>query len=135
MILMTKFVKKITKGDKRHENCLVIGTVWGNLDDVSEVFDTVFMLNDNVQAFKKKNVVYREDFEDISMLPYITSVFIDIDQLDKLIKIENVIKKFKLMVYVNQGYHLAEHYHRFFNSRGYELIDMNKNYQVWKSKK
>jgi hypothetical protein len=135
MIIMTKFVKKITKGDKAHENCLVLGNVWGNLDDVVEVFNTVFMLNEGEQPIRRKNVVYRQDFEDVSVLPYITSVFIDFGQLDKIIKIENVIKKFRLSAYIGHGYHLDNHYHRFFNSRGYELVEMNKNYQVWKTKK
>lgn len=135
MIIMTKFIKKITKLEKFHENCVVIGTVWGNLEDVCEVYDTVFILSDGEQTVRRKNIVYRENFEETSLLPYINSIFVDLDQLEKLIKLENVIKKFKLSVYINHGYHIDDYYHRFFNIRGYQLVEMNKHFQMWKPKK
>lgn len=132
---MTKFVKKITKGDKLHINSVVVGSAFDNLEDICEVYKTVFILLSSGQTFRRKNVVYRENFDDISMISAITSVFIDIEQLEKVTLIESVITKFKPLIYIGHGYHIDSYYRKFFVSRGYEVIEMHKTYQVWKSKK
>lgn len=132
---MTKFAKKITKGSKVHENCVVVGNIWNNLDEITEVFNTVFILTLDSQEFKKRNVVYREDFDDLSILPVIDTVFVDYEKLEHLVKLEKIINKYRLTVYIGHPYHVDNYYRKFLYGRGYELVEFCKTYQIWKPKK
>jgi hypothetical protein len=135
MIIMTKFIKKITKNVKDTQYCIVLGRGYGHFDELTEIFNTVFVLSNGVDEIRKKNVVYRNDFSDTNPLPYIGAVFVDEDQLDHLGKIDEIIRKHKLLIYVGTREFIPTHHAKFFSKRHYEVVEIFKDSQLWKHKK
>jgi hypothetical protein len=134
MIIMTKFIKKITKGVKNVDSCIVIGQAFGNLNELTEIFKTVFILSNGVDSFRKKNVIYRIDFNDVKTLPHISAAFIDEDQLDNITKLDEILRKNKVVIYIGTSEPIPGGHGKFFNKRNYVLVEILKTYQVWKTK-
>ena len=135
MIIMTKFIKKITKNVKDTQSCIVLGRGYGHFDELIEIFKTVFVLSNGVDEIRKKNIVYRTDFSDTDPLPYIGAVFVDEDQFDNLGTIDSIIRKHKLLIYVGTREFIPTEYAKFFNKRNYEVVEIFKDSQLWKPKR
>jgi hypothetical protein len=135
MIIMTKFIKKITKNVKDTHCCVVLGRGYGHFDELTEIFNTVFVLSNGVDEIRKKNIVYRTDFSDTDPLPYIGAVFVDEDQFDNLGTIDSIIRKHKLLIYVGTREFIPTEYAKFFNKRNYEVVEIFKDSQLWKPKR
>jgi len=67
---MSKFAKRIKKLHRKARNVLVVGNAWGNIEDLVDFFHTVFHIDDQQRIFKGRNVVYRENFDNIHLIPY-----------------------------------------------------------------
>jgi len=135
MIVMTKFIKKITKTVKDMQNCVVFGKAYGHFDELVETFKTVFVLSNGIDDIRRKNIIYRMDFSDVGSLPYISAVFIDEDQLDHITKIDEIVRKYKPMVYIGTREFIPLQYSKFMNKRNYEVVEIFKESQLWKPKK
>jgi len=135
MIIMTKFAKKVTKAVKHTNNAIVIGRGFGYFDELIETFKTVFVLSDGVNETKGRNIVYREEFSDIKQLPYIDAVFVDNEQLENMKKLENLLQQTSLTLYIGTDHFLHPEYSTFLGNKKYEVVEITKSYQVWKSKK
>jgi len=131
---MSKFIKRITKIKKKPENCLLIGTKFGYLDEFCETFSNVFSLIVEDCLPKKRNLIHRQDFKELSLIYGIDFVFIDYQYLENVYDIENVITRFRCPVYINHGEFLDNKYSKFFGKLGYQITQIEKNYQVWTPK-
>lgn len=131
---MSKLIKKIRKSQKNLENCLVVGNIWGNLDSASDHFKNIFMLLTKEDRIKKRNLIYREDFRDTPMVNSIDYVFIDGKYLGRLPAIQNMITRFRPTIYIGVGEFLEDKNKNFFKDLHYEIVEINKEYQIWKTK-
>ena len=83
---MTKFSKRMKKANRRARNVLVVGTALGNLEDLLEAFDTVFVVNGTLPRIQKRNVVYRENFDNIHLVSAVKlyyNIFIIVIKISK----------------------------------------------------
>ena len=74
---MTKFSKRMKKANRKARNVLAVGTALGNLEDLLEAFDTVFVVNGVMPRIQKRNVVYRENFDNIHLVTDVDLIIID----------------------------------------------------------
>ena len=132
---MSKFVKRLRKIKKYPENCILIGNEFGYLEDFCELFANVFSLIVDDVLPKKRNLIHRQDFREISLIPNIDFVFVDYKHIDRISEIENVISKFRCAVYINHGEFLVPKYGQIFGKLGYEITEINASYQIWTPKK
>lgn len=132
---MSKLIKRIRKFHKSPENCVVIGTVWGHLSDVIAGFRNVFIKTSHKPYIKSRNVIVRDDFRDILVFPHIDYVFIDEDCLKYLNSIEKVFTQYSPMIYIGHGEFLDKEISSHLNSLSYEIIEITKEYQIWKRKR
>jgi hypothetical protein len=135
MILMSKFTKRLEKNSRVLENCIVVGSAFGNLESLCDIFNTVFVLSDGDRSFKRKNVVYREDFDDISILPNISVIFIDADKIDKIGKLKSAWTRYWPTIFIGSGEFIDRSYSKMLNGNHYEIVELYKDYQIWKLKK
>ena len=135
MIIMTSLIKRISKDSKNLNCCIVVGNAFGNLEDVSNTFNTVFILSNDMKDFKKKNIVYRNSFDNIHEIPYIDAVFFDADQLESIPKLETVLRKNRLIIYVGSKDLPSLYYFRFLESCKYEVTEIQKHYHKWTPKR
>ena len=75
------------KLSRNNTHALVLGSAFGILDQVLEIYDTVFVVSELPPAIRAKNLVYKENFVKLDHLQDMSSIFVDIDQLDHLDKI------------------------------------------------
>ena len=50
---MTKFSKRMKKANRKARNVLAVGTALGNLEDLLEAFNTVFVVNGVMPRIQK----------------------------------------------------------------------------------
>lgn len=78
---MDKFQKRLSKNMKSSPiDCLVIGDGFGFLDQLLEMFNTVFVYQSTTNL-KVKNLINRNTLESTFQLRNVTAVFIDLDKL------------------------------------------------------
>ncbi len=58
---MAKFAKRLKKLSGYTENALVVGTAFGNLDQLLEIYINVFVINDEPPSVKARNLIYKEN--------------------------------------------------------------------------
>lgn len=132
---MSKLIKRIRKVDKNLENCLVMGTVWGEFSVIIENFKNVFVKITEKSYPRVKNVIARNEFQEMSLFPQITYVFVDYDCLSDIKSIEKVFTHHSPLIYIGYGEFLDKEQNKYLNSLGYEIIELKKDYQVWKRKR
>lgn len=81
---MNKFQKRIGKVGKKFDHALVVGTGFGNLNDILEIFRSVFMVNSVPFEKKSKKIIYRENLDNITQIPNINFIFFDLEQIHQL---------------------------------------------------
>ena len=132
---MSKLTKRLTKGIKNLENCAVIGTGFGMMSEISEIFNTVFVLSAPNQNIRGRNIVYRSNFEDLSVLPGIQVIFIDPDQLERILELRTVWTRYRSTLLIGSGEFIDKKYSKILTSHNYEIVELFKEYQVWTQKK
>lgn len=132
---MNKFTKRIVKSSKDQSVCLVIGTAFGNLDELTEIFQTVFLhTNDRASSPKKKNIVFLETIDNHIDIPLISAVFVDLDQLTKLAALRPMMTKYSPTIMIGSGEFIDKTWNKFLNDHRYQIVELFKEYQIWKIK-
>ncbi len=87
---MSKFIKRLNKLSQSNENALVIGTVFGNLEEILSNYKTVFVIGDEPPLVKSKNLVYRQNFDHLNQLTDISVIFFDLNKVYLLQTLKDV---------------------------------------------
>lgn len=132
---MSKIAKRSHKILKNIECCLVVGDIIDAPDTFLPYFKTVFVLKTSDQIIKGRNIVYKEKFSDIDVIKTIDFVFLSSLALNKFDNISNVLTFFRPVVYIDHGQYLPKEQSVKFSNIGFEIVELIKNYQVWKPKK
>jgi hypothetical protein len=82
-MIMNKFQKRLSKLDKNQVNAVVIGRAFGNLENILKIYNTVFVIDENFPAVKAKNLVYKENFDNLNAITEVSAIFFDLNQLDR----------------------------------------------------
>lgn len=133
-MIMSKIAKRSKKIKKDSINCLVIGDLI-DCPEFLDYFNTVFVLIVGEKSVKGRNVVYKEKFNDVAVISNIDFVFFDINHFDQIEKISSVLTYFRAPIYVNAGELLPKEQSKKFVELGFEIKELEKKYQIWKSKK
>lgn len=133
---MNKFAKRISKSTKNQSVCLVIGTAFGNLEELSEIFQTVFLHTDNREtSLKKKNIVFLETIDNTVDIPLISTVFVDLDHITKLAALRPMMTKYSPTIMIGSGEFIDKTWNKFLVDHRYQIVELFKEYQIWKIKK
>jgi len=97
---MNKFQKRLHKLSRDHAHALVLGSAFRMLDQVVEIYDTVFVVSAYQPTIKAKNLVYKETFVKLDHIQNIASIFIDHSELCNLDKVEALWKKHNSIVFI-----------------------------------
>ena len=82
-MIMNKFQKRLSKLDKIQVNAVVIGTAFDNLENILEIYATVFVIDKNFPTVKAKNLVYKENFDNLNAITEVSAIFFDLNRLDQ----------------------------------------------------
>ena len=81
---MNKFQKRLKKISNNAENCLVVGQGFGHLKELTELYNTVFVIDQVRPELKAKNLVFRDNFTDTSYMSGVSAVFFDLASVGRL---------------------------------------------------
>lgn len=131
---MASFSKKIRKLNKFPKNALVIGKAFGQLEELSEIFDSLFIVGSDSNLLRKRNIIYREDFEFITALPDIDFIFVDKDYFEQLLKLNQVWRKNRSYLVTEGESPPDKHIYKFLAAETFKIIDAHKHHIFWKFK-
>ncbi len=81
---MSKFSKKIKKYLNDDYSVLIIGQGFGYLEDLSNIFKTIFLVNGTTSPIKSRNIVYRENFDNITDIGMVSAIMVDLNNVKDL---------------------------------------------------
>lgn len=130
-----KFSKRLRKSNKHARNILVLGTAFGNIIELTESFDTVFVIADHSQRIQKRNIVYRENFNGIHLLTDVDFIIVDLDQQQHITELTQVWRRSHPAIIIQGPELVAKEFQKILKADHYEIREVNKNYYVYKNKK
>src|SRR6056300_533502 len=89
---MNKFIKRISKNIKKSPiDCLVVGDGFSHIDDILEMFNTVFVYSTGLNDRKARNLVLRQNIESTFHLLDLSAIFVDRNKTHVFDKIESLL--------------------------------------------
>ena len=106
---MAKFIKRLKKsGLKNLRNIVVLGTGFGHMDQLLEEADNIFVLTSTFGSLRKRNLIYRENFENITIYPEIDLVLVDRKYINSLEALRHILTRFNPPIYIQGEEYLGK---------------------------
>ena len=128
---MNKFQKRLHKLSRDRAYALVLGSAFGILDQVVEMYDTVFVVSADRPAVRAKNLVYKETFVKLDHIQNIASIFIDHNELYNLDKVEALWKKHNSIIFVEGGDRIDNTIAKPLYDSGWACTSLQGIFHVW----
>ena len=128
---MAKFAKRLRKLSGYTENALVVGKAFGNLDQLLEIYTNVFVVDDDPPSAKARNLIYKENFDDLNMLTQVGAIFIDLDKIDKLDILEDFWQRHRSTIFVEGNDCILRHLSKPLFKTGWQCTSLQGIYHVW----
>lgn len=132
---MNKFGKRIIKFLGNVENCLVIGHGYGKIEDICKTFKTVFISNDVRPEFKAKNLIFRENLENLGGLGEISVIFVDRNVVEKLKFTVPLLYQQNPYIIIEGGTTIDRELSKDLYEHSYRSIAELEIHHVWKSQR
>ena len=128
---MAKFAKRLRKLSGYTENALVVGKAFGNLDQLLEIYINVFVIDDLPPSTKARNLIYKENFDDLNVLTQVGAIFIDLDKIDKLEILEDFWQRHRSTIFVEGNDCILRHLSKPLFKTGWQCTSLQGIYHVW----
>ncbi len=133
--IMSKFSKRLTKTfGKPFQNALVIGEGFGFMENIIGMFQTVFVINDTPPTTKYRNLVYKENYEDLHLLVDISVVFFDLKKINDINLTTPVFTRWKSMVVVEGNDPISRDFTQSFYNNGWRCTSQQGFFHAWEIK-
>lgn len=129
---MSKFTKRISKSVNIEGNALIIGDGFGFLSDILSLFPSVFVVLNESERVKAKNVIYRENIDNLHLLPTINVVFVDLKFKNRLNDFENIMTTVKPIFLIEGNDVIDREWTIKFYQLGYRAVDQQGYFHQWK---
>ena len=129
---MNKFKKRLTKIIGNTRNAVVLGHGFGQLPSILETFNTVFIFSWDYPNLKAKNLVFRENFNDLNPLHDVSAIFIDLDQIQHLETMSQLWHKNKCTVLIEGNDPIGRTLSGPLYRDHFRCTDQQGIYHIWK---
>ena len=133
--IMNKFQKRVSKISRKHTNALVIGKAFGYLTDVINIYASVFVIDENADRLKAKNLIYRENVDRLSNITDIGAIFLDLNDLDKLELLITVWQTHNSKIFVEGGLAISREFSQPLYNSGWRCTSLQGIFHVWEQQK
>ena len=128
---MAKFAKRLRKLSGYTENALVVGKAFGNLDQLLEIYTNVFVVDEDQPSAKARNLIYKENFNDLNVLTQVGAIFIDLDKIEKLEILEDFWQRHRSTIFVEGNDCILRHLSKPLFKTGWQCTSLQGIYHVW----
>ena len=132
---MSKFQKRLSKLLKNCENAVVIGHGFGHLSEIIDMFKTVFVIGECMPAIKSKNLVYRENFDNLSQISEVRVIFFDLAEVGRLGEVSPIWHRTKAVVVIEGNDPIDRTLSASLYASSYECTGLYKTFHIWELKK
>jgi len=132
---MEKFQKRLLKTKKNPQNAIVLGEGFGHLEDILEVFKSVFVFAPTAPKIKAKNLIFREHGAGKDFLNDISVVFVDRDKTKKIDDIVIILNKWHSLVVIEGDEVIGRDLSQTLYRTGYGAVEQQGYYHTWKKLK
>jgi hypothetical protein len=129
---MANLAKKLRKLLKHRRNIAMIEPTPEFLEEMSEQFDTIFVFSEQPPLIRKRNIIYRLDYNDTAIASDISMIHITTEHLDKLSNCLVLINKSKPAIMIDNPNPLGKKSTRWLENVSYEIKELAKHWQMWK---
>ena len=134
-MIMNKFQKRLCKLDKNQVNAVVIGCAFGNLENILEIYATVFVIDDKLPTVKAKNLVYREDFYNLNAITEVGAIFFDLSRLDQFEMVKDFWQRNKSKVIIEGDEPIGREFSKPLYDTGWGCTSKQGLFHVWEKLK
>lgn len=128
---MNKFQKRLRKLSKNTNSALVIGTAFGQLEQLLDVYSTIFVVNEDGTELKAKNLIYRQSIERLDSIVNVGAVFFDIEHISKLESLQTFWKKNNSLIFIEGGDPLPRNLSKPLYDSGWGCTSLQGIFHVW----
>lgn len=132
---MSKFKKRIQKSFTTEIDVAVYGTGFGHLEDILDLFHSVFLFSDT-QPVKRKNLIFRglED-RSTSNITTVSIIFIDRNLIESINFMLPIMIKSHPIIIIEGNDPIERKYSKPLYDNGYLCKDTQGLYHLWKKVK
>jgi hypothetical protein len=132
-MIMNKLQKRLRKLSKNQVNAVVIGTVFGNLENILEIYSTVFVIDKNVPEVKAKNLVYKENFDYLNAITEASAIFFDLDRLDQFEAVRNFWQRNNTKIIIEGNDPIEREFSKPLYDTGWRCTSTQGHFHVWEN--
>ena len=134
-MIMNKFQKRLRKLDKTQVNAIVIGTAFGNLENILGIYATVFVIDENFPTVKAKNLVYKENFHNLNAITEVGAIFFDLSRLDQFEMVKDFWQRNKSKVIIEGDEPIGREFSKPLYDTGWGCTSKQGLFHVWEKLK
>ena len=131
---MSKAEKRLKKTLGTVQNALTLGSGYGLLADTLNVFKSVFVINNSRPEIKSRNLIYKENFNDMSMVTDISVVFVDRDNVHLIKNIEPILYRYRPLILIEGDEVITRDFSGPLYQANYRAVEKCGFYHIWKYK-
>jgi hypothetical protein len=113
----------------------VIGHGFGHLQDILEIFRTVFVIGVEQPNIKSKNLIYRETFDNITQISEIGAVFYDLEQIQRVEETSQSWLRHRAIVVIEGNEPIDRTLSKFLYASFYQCTGTHGFFHTWELKK
>jgi hypothetical protein len=132
---MNKIEKRLRKSSGIGENSLVIGSAFGHLGLILNMYGTVFVIDKTLPLIKAKNLVYREDSNNLNNLAEIGTIFFDLSSIDQIGLFESVWQRNKSNIIIEGNEPIDREFSTSLYATGWRCTNTCGFFHVWEQMK
>jgi hypothetical protein len=134
-MIMTKLQKRLRKLDKTQANAVVIGTAFGNLEHILEIYNTVFVIDEILPTVKAKNLVYKENFDNLNAITEVGAIFFDLTRLNQFEMVKDLWQRNKSKVIIEGDEPIGREFSKPLYDTGWGCTSKQGLFHVWEKLK
>ena len=132
---MSKFNKRIVKAHTNPlQNALVIGEGFGYLQSITELYQTVFLIDSKRPDLKTKNLVFKETYDDLHLLVDVSTIFIDLSKINDINLVSPVFTRWKSLVVIEGNTPIERDFSQSLYHHGWKCYNLSGFFHVWELK-
>ena len=128
---MNKFQKRLHKLSRNRAHALVLGSAFGILDQVVEIYDTVFVISSTQPSVKAKNLIYRQTIDRLDYIVNVGVVFLDMKHIGKLENLQTFWKKNNSLVLIEGNDVISRDLSKPLYDSGWRCTSLQGIFHVW----
>lgn len=135
MDIMNKFKKRLSKISRHHNNAVVVGDGFGKLETILEIYNTVFVISDTYPTIKARNLVYRENFDNLNQLTNIDVIFFNLNTVNYLSTVKDFWQRNKSFVVIEGNTPIGRDVSLPLYETGWGCTSVQEIYHIWEHMK